>query len=222
MATLDELTEEVLSHQFSPSQYDSFVRAKINEAEKRLCAEIDFRYAFSSTNLTLSSGVTDYFLPADFQRIYTMVERRVDGSNKQVIQTPRTELDLLDNATTGSPERYAVGFAEGSNLVRFWPEPDGSYTVTVRYYGEPGSMTDGADTPLIPERWQNLLVRAALIECYERENDYNSAQYHQGVFDRDKEKAKGEAQYDSDDYSQATQVGDSRTDPLAPTMPYRY
>lgn len=222
MATLDDLTEEVLSHQFSPAQYDTYVRAQINRAEKVLAAEVDFRLLLARSTLSIQPGYIDYFLQSNFQRIYNAVLAVGDGENVGLTQCQWKDLDLLDGTATGRPQRYAVGAQGADNTIRIWPVPDAAYTVRVRYFREPGTMVSGSDSPVIPERWQDLLVSYALIRCYERENDYNSAQYHQGVFDRDLEKMKGQAQYDSDDYSQATQVGDSRTDPLAPNTPYWY
>ena len=219
MATLDELTEEVLSHQFSSSQYDQFIRDKINEGEKKLIAEIDFRVAFTSTALSVASGYPTYYLPSNFQRVYNVTFEQSDGTAQVVTETPFTELDRLPQDTTGQPERYGLASQSGSDTILFWPVPDGDYTVTVRFYGLPGEMTDGDDTPLIPEQWQDLLVRYALVKCYERENDYNSAQYHRGVYEIDKERAKGQAQHDGDDYGQPNLVGEYRDDPLAPKAP---
>ena len=210
MATLDDLTEEVLSHQFSASQYDQFIRDRINEGEKKLLAEIDMRVAFTATSVSASSGYTTYYLPSNFQRVYNVTLEQSDGTVVALEETPFTELDLLNRDQTGQPKRYALASQGGDNTITLWPVPDGSYTVAVRYYGLPGEMSAGDDTPLIPEQWQDLLVRYALIKCYERENDYNSAQYHRNIYELDKEKAKGQAQYDAEDYGQPNLVGEAR------------
>lgn len=220
MATLDELTEEVLSHQFSAAQYDAFIRSKLNEAEQKLCAEIDFRIGFTYTAVECVAGYALYYLPSNFVRVYNVTIEQSDGTVVALKETPFTELDVLDRSATGQPERYLISGHEGDNTIRLWPAPDSAWEVQVRYYGEPGGMVDGTDTPFVPERWQDLLVRYALVKCYERENDYNSAQYHRNIYEIDKEKAKGQAQYDGQDYGQPNLVGDGRTDDLAPGMPY--
>ena len=222
MPTLDDLTDEVLSHQFSAAQYDQFVRDRINEAQKKLLAEIDFRVAFASTSLAVLTGYTDYVLPSNFQRVYTAVLLNDDESNASLRQVKALEMDRLDRDTTGRPSQYSVTAQGGDAVVRIWPVPDADYTVRVRYYGLPSDMTAGTDEPLIPDEWQSLLTYYALFKCYERENDYNSAQYHKARWEEEKEKYKGQAQYDGDDYSQARQVGDDRDDPLAPQVPYGY
>jgi hypothetical protein len=61
-------------------------------------------------------------------------------------------------------------------------------------------------------------VSYCLWHCFERENDFNAAQYHKARFDEDLLKARGEAQYDTDDYTQEKRIGDFRTDPLAPNI----
>ena len=79
MATLDELTEEVLSHQFSASQYDQFIRDRVNECEKKLFAEIDFRAGFTRTTVSALAGYPLYYLPSNYQRVYNVTYERSDG-----------------------------------------------------------------------------------------------------------------------------------------------
>jgi len=219
MATLDELTEEVLSHQFSASQYDQFIRDRINECEKKLFAEIDFRAGFTRTTVSALAGYPLYYLHFNFQRVYNVTYERSDGTIAVLEETPFTELDKLNPDQSGEPKKYAVTGLATDNAIQIWPVPDASYSIRVRYYAVPGGMTDGSDTPGTPTQWQDLLVQYALIKCYERENDYNSAQYHRNIYELNKEKAKGQAQYDAEDYGQPNLVGEARTDPLAPRAP---
>lgn len=221
MATLNNLVSEVLDHQFSVSQYDPYVRGntstgqegKLNEAQRYIAAQTDFRELFKTYTVTTSGGAGSYALPADFLRLYNITI--VDGQGNTI---PLFEEVLMDfqtrPAASGQPSQYTI---EGTNIY-VWPTPDAAYTLKVRYYKLPTLLTQPNDEPEIPSEYHHLLVSYALWHCYERENDYQSAQYHKGRFDEDLMKARGEVQYDTDDYTQFKRVGDNRTDPLAPNV----
>lgn len=209
MADLNALTDEVLSHQFSPAQYDTYVRGRLNQAEQTLAAEIDFRASFTPYTIPVAAGTSSYDLPDNFDRVYTV--KITQGNDTQ----PVTQQDASDFSNlpvqSGTPTNYTIG----NGTIDLWPNPDQEYTIILAYYGIPGTMGD-TDSPTLPPAAEKVMIHWALVGCYERENDYNSAQYHLARYESEKEKLKGQAQYNSDDYSQAQQVGDDRTDILAP------
>lgn len=202
MATLESLTQEVLSHQFAASQYTNYAQDRINQGQVYVCAQTDFREMERYEDVAVSAGTAEYTLPTDFQRVYTVTIIEADGSATPLDQQSVSDLDRKD-ADTGKPAAYTLT----RDKLRLWPTPDTAYTVRVRYFKVPTTLTAGPDEPEIPSAYQHLLVTYALWHCYERENDYNSAQYHKARFDEDIMKCRGEVQYDSDDYSQPQHVG---------------
>ena len=220
MPTFTQIIDEVLSHQFSPSQYTAYLQGDgtsdrpgiINEGQRYITAQTDFREMEAVYPFTTVSGtaVVDS-LPSAFQRVRTLTIGETDGSRTPLTQINRSELEVKP-VSSGKPEFYCF---VGSNL-QVWPTPDAAYTLYMTYYRDPSLLTATSDVPEIPAKYHHILVTYALIKCFERENDYNSALYHKGRFDEDIMKCRGEVQYDSDDYSQPKIQGEGRTDILAP------
>jgi hypothetical protein len=214
VATFAEITDEVLSHQFSPTQYTEYIEKRVNQAQSYVAAQTDFRQLMDTESYTTSNGTSSYALPSDFSRLYDVELVQTDGYVVSLGPEVMARYETNNTAATGQPQLYAI---QGSNL-ELWPVPDGPFTVRLRYFRNPAELTNSIDVPEIPATYHHLLVSYALWHCYERENDYNSAQYHKARFDEDLAKCRGEVQYDTDDYTQSKRVGDNRTDPLAPNV----
>ena len=212
MPTFSELTDEVLSHQFSPAQYTNYIQARLNQGQAYVAAQTDFRELFSSQEIVTANNDAAYDLPENFMRVYSLMYTRTATDSYPLQEVSQGDLDALP-FSSGIPTHYAITNDE----INLWPTPDTVYTLRLRYYVKPATLANAGDTPQIPGTYHHLLVSYALWHCYERENDYNSAMYHKGRFDEDIMKCRGEVQYDSDDYTQAKRVGDNRIDPLAPT-----
>jgi hypothetical protein len=185
----------------------------LNQGLRYVAAQTDFRALFSNQSITTSIGTSSYALPSNFMRLYNVTIVDSNGDTRPLYQESLTDFQTRP-ATTGQPSQYTI---DGTNLL-LWPEPDAAFNLKVRYYRVPALLTAPNDVPEIPSEYHHLLVSYALWHCYERENDYQSAQYHKGRFDEDLMKARGEVQYDADDYTQFKRVGDNRTDPLAPNV----
>jgi hypothetical protein len=213
VATFDDLTQEVLAHQFAPSQYTSYIQGKINQAQDYIAAQLDFRVLMQKYSVPVAVGTTSYALPADFQRLYNVTLTDGQGQVLPLGAEPLNEFETQP-PSSGQPVRYCI---EGNNLL-IYPAPDSAYTITLRYFRLPTALVNANDEPETPPEYWDLLVSFALWHCFERENDYQAAQYHKARFDEDLAKARGELQYDTDDYTQIKRVGDNRTDPLAPTV----
>lgn len=227
MPTFQALIDEVLSHQFSPAQYTTYIKGeidassgavtslgKINEAQRYVTSQTDFRELFTSTDVTTANADSGYTLPTDYQRVYSVYTVDSDGTQTPLEQISPAFYDEKGTTSTGKPSYYTMYGGE----IKFWPVPDGVYTVRVRYFRDPANLVATNDEPEIPDTYHHLLVNYALWHCYERENDYNAAQYHKTRFDEDIMKCRGEVQYDIDDYAQPKQLGNNRNDILAPNV----
>jgi hypothetical protein len=206
MATLDDLVEEVLSHQFSATQYTTYAQQKLNEGQAYICAQTDFRELESTTDLTLVSGTASYALPTDYSRLRTINRIETDSTAEALRSMEKPAFDLLV-PSDGEPTRFLI---QGST-VKVWPTPDASGTVRLNYFATPITLISGEvapNTPQIPAQYTYIMVHWALKHCYERENDYNSAVYHKGEFEAGIMKCRGEVQYDTNDRSQPRVVGD--------------
>ena len=190
----------------------TYIQGQLNQAQAYVAAQTDFRELFSSDTITTSASDGEYALPADFMRVYSLMYTPTATDSYPLQEASQGDLDTLP-FSNGLPTHYTIA----NGVVSLWPTPDSAYTLRLRYYAKPVTLENADNVPEIPSIYHHLLVSYALWHCYERENDYNSAQYHKARFDEDIMKCRGEVQYDSDDYTQAKRIGDNRIDPLAPT-----
>jgi hypothetical protein len=207
MATYEELTEEVIAHQFSPTQYTTYVQNRLNQGLRYICAQTDFEEINTFYSVSLP-GPTSYFtLPTDFNRIQYLELQ--DGDRwKPLTQLPVARFDRLV-AATGNPMYYAL---RPDNAVTVNPVSDSEVVVGLAYYRDPDPLVNPNDVPVIPEQYHYMLVHYALKFCYERENDYTSAQYHWGQFQEAIMKCRGEVHNAWNTTSQPRRIGDDATD----------
>lgn len=193
MPDLDSLLSETLSHQFAEGQYTDYATDKLNEAQQYVVAQTQFRDFFTQSNTTLAAGTEELSLPTDFSQFYSLV--CVGSPNITLRQITPADYDALDSDATGRPYLYDVS----GDTMSVYPTPDASYDIQLRYWRKPVDLELGTDVPEIPGQYHHLLVSYALIKCFERENDYEAAMYHQQRFDTDMVKCRGEVEYDSRD-----------------------
>ncbi len=202
MPRLVDLQHEVLSHQFSASQYSDYIRDQINQGQNYITAQTDFRQLQRTEAIQTVSGTATYALPTDFQRLVNVTVELPNGTIVPLASDANTQIDL-EEVLSGQPERFSI---DGTNL-RLWPTPSAAQTVRLRYYRIPVALTNAGDVSLIPEQYHHLLVTYALWHCWQRENDYSAAQYHKGRFDEDIMKCRGEVQFDTNDRTEPKLVG---------------
>lgn len=204
--TLDEIVAEVLSHQFAAGQYTDYLMGTgsygegiVTQAQNYVTAQTDFRELFTAVTTTLSAGTEDLTLPTDFSRLYSLVCVGSTGQENIALQqiTP-SDFDALSNDSTGRPYFYDVN----GDTLSVYPTPDASYDIQLRYWKVPDALSVGTDEPEIPSVYHHLLVSYSLVKCFERENDYDAAMYHQSRFDTELMKCRGEVQYDANDKTQ--------------------
>lgn len=213
MATFNDLIEEVLGHQFAPSQYRSYIEDKINQGQEYVAAQLDSRVLMRIRTITTENGTVEYQLPLDFQRLFNVA--LIDETGQAV---PLEALDVQQFDTEAPSEGQPTSYNIDRTSLRLYPTPDRPYSIRFRYYRLPEALVNPNDIPELPPEYWDLLTSFALWHCYERENDYQAAQYHKARFDEDLDKARGELQYDADDYTQIKRVGDNRNDPLSPNI----
>lgn len=123
----------------------------------------------------------------------------------ELIQVPVTELDRLP-LEPGTPTHYAIVASGSIPTIQVSPPAAADTELFIRFYDAPQPMLSDTFTPGIPAQYHSLLTYYALYKCYERENDYNAAQYHKQMWDEERHRYKGQVQYDADDYGQPSQV----------------
>jgi hypothetical protein len=77
-------------------------------------------------------------------------------------------LSDADLTESGTPEWYYV---EDGTEVRTYPDSDDE--LIVRYWATPFELDDDDDEPVIPERYQGLIVDAAAVRGYRHRDDHD-------------------------------------------------
>ena len=102
----------------------------------------------SSPPLTISDlGAVDSVIDATNNRILTWVDRR-------------TLLDAdTDLTTTGTPVCW---YQESQTVLKVYPA-NTAITLNVHYFKVPSELSAGGDEPVIPARWQELLIDGTVV-----------------------------------------------------------
>lgn len=197
-STRGDLRSQITGHQFSEVQYATFANQMLNEAQTDLAGQIDFRELFDTETITTTSGDNSYTLPTDFMRNHSL---RDTDEILTLSYLSTDDFDLLDPTNTGRPFSYTIDGGQ----VKLYPTPDAVYTLALRHYRGPASLSDDADSSEIP-RSDKCLRYYTLARCFERENDVNQSQLHEANYEREKARLAGWAQNDANDADTPSQV----------------
>jgi hypothetical protein len=152
----------------------------INECYREVCGEArwPFLEAQDATLVTVV-GVNAYTLPftnwrnLDAVRIQIAASQQYD--NLQYLQPQDfRELEHIDRDVT--TPFYWTFYA---NQLHFYPYPDSVYTVVIDYIVEPPDLAAGADVPVLPVPYHDILVWGAVESLAYRERDWLGRQFAQ-------------------------------------------
>ncbi len=137
----------------------------INQAYQEVCEAEDWPFCEATTTGTAPLTISD------LRQILYVVDSTNDlpllGSDQRTIQQKDPDL-----TQTGSPCNF---YLTGSTTLAVWP-PDTSVSLTVRYLKVPAELDDDADEPIIPERFQELIIDGAVIKALKDTDRLGNAQ----------------------------------------------
>ena len=138
----------------------------IKNAENRIYREVDSddNRFYATSNLAVGNRYVT--IPSDL-RIIRYVQLK-DSNNNQVFLEKRdtsfmTEYYNTPSTADGLPKYYANWDAN------FWvvaPTPDQTYQITLAYVKQPESLTTKTSGTYVSNKYQDLLLYAALVEAY--------------------------------------------------------
>lgn len=139
----------------------------------------DWSFREATGILNTVAGVDTYSLAANVD---------LDGFKSVVVRECKTPLHYLDyedwdqhNPTTSLPG----GFTIYQNQIILSPAPDRVYTLDYKFQVKPTLLVNDADSPIIPEKWQYVLVDGAVYRAklFLNDEDFRDqqAQYEQGI-----------------------------------------
>lgn len=174
---LIDIRSEVLNCGFDATLFGSSrVNQYINNGYFNLIRRVDYYVDEATSDLPTVTGTALYPLPADFARVRSV--RRTDVEQEMVSAGLRD----IDRSTpaSGAPVWYALDAAN----IHLYPTPDNAYPIEIRYWKLPASLAADTDVPTIPADYHNLLIYWAVAESYRAEDDHETAQQWQGLYDK--------------------------------------
>lgn len=157
----------------SLSGQSQIVADAINEAQTELWKEENWYSLYKTTTFATvaSTGTYDIAtIASDWGRVLDMI----DTTNNRVLIEDITRVfdeDDPDADYTGTPTHFTV---EGANF-RLYPIPNGAYTIRLRYYQIPDTLSANSDTYDLPYECENCLIQFALATTYEYLNKFDNA-----------------------------------------------
>jgi len=158
------------------------IKDAVNQALVSVCSCWDWKFRVKKTTFLTSPGVAEY---SNVNGRITRVSLEKDQSSSIELAYDQSPSLVVQS---GTPYSYGVEFAR----IVLYPVPTESKTVTVLYLTDKYALTgDGqteksqleleTDVPLIPEKFQDLIVHKAVLNYFARpakkEYPYYLAQY---------------------------------------------
>jgi hypothetical protein len=146
----------------------------INEAYlEDIAADEPWDFLVTSTSSTAPLTVSD---------VDTIISVRNTTSDQQLTIADLGWLEDQhgDLTEAGTPE---FAYFSGESTLSVFPA-DTSSTIQVRYFKVPTELSSDSDEPLIPSRWQGLIIDAAAIRAYVDSDNFEAAQWLEGRFQR--------------------------------------
>lgn len=184
MATLTELTADVVSHLDEPvgstrywtaAELTRWINEGIRDVARRaeVCPTLD-------TSTAVVAGTGTYNAPSvNMVRIFR-IEYVPTGSVQRYPLKPSTvnEMDMIwgvqQTATRSYPMYFClIGYPSASTslTIQLYPVPATAGTLRVFYYAIPAALVNGSDNCLLPTGWEDLVVLYAEQNCLRKGKD---------------------------------------------------
>ncbi len=150
----------------------------LNESYLEICDLEDWPFLQATASGTAPLTITD------LRRVLSVQN---PGTFQPLTLTSRDDLVQrgLDIALTGSPCEY---WLDGLTIVATWPVGG---TISVRYVKTPAELSVTSPTPLIPDRFHDIIVTLAAVKAYGNDSDLADAQNAASDYERRLEQMRG-------------------------------
>lgn len=152
----------------------------INEAQREINRQNAVLQQVATTALT--AGQSEYDLSSITPPIYEINSLLVNGRRVGNISVAQAE----ESISLNDPESYETGapqfWYEWANQVSFWPVPESSGTIKIRYTAVPIDVTSGTDTLSLTDEYFMDIVNYVLKMAYEMDENPEMMQMKAGEF----------------------------------------
>jgi len=173
--TLKEMREEVFAQGFDDFEGDAAGEARINrwinQAYQELTLMKDWPFLEAEYEGTL---------PNTFENLGKILDV-VSVTNRYVLRpADRREIVRFDPTLQGNGQTAYRWFQEGVGTIATYPKTT-SETFRVRYAVVPSELTEDTSKPLLPRRFQYLIVKGAERQAYMSRDAYSAAELVNGI-----------------------------------------
>ena len=171
--TVAKLTPEDIN----PSRASFYVNQAQRDVANRI-QQLEYeRVAVSST----SSGDDKVFLPTDCERVLVL-SFDTGGFNRVI---PQTSLDVIDSKSNGTLTGLPEFWASYASWVQFYPSPNSSYSLQLRYVARLSDMTNYDAIPSVDTRYHQGIMFKTVEFLTQRKGDLQSAAVFRALYEQE-------------------------------------
>lgn len=185
-AVLREINEVELTNVSSTRGIQSSVKDFVNKAQRDIInSEVEWPFTVVNQSLTTTVGVAEYNRQSDAKTVdfdsFTVQESATTAEKKLKYISFEEYLEKLNEADT-NPNSSARALPQyvydtPDNKIGLSPVPDlATYTVRYYYYQTTSDMAVNADTPVIPERFHDVIINRARYYAHMLRSDVQFSQ----------------------------------------------
>jgi hypothetical protein len=155
----------------------------LNAIQRKIAGAHPWDWTRATATVAVVAGTSDYARPSDTSRLRSV--RLVYGTVLEELS--HVDYEELLNARERSPLGYtavptAWSFVAPASIA-LWPTPGAAGTLTVRYHRVPPALTAGADVPILPAEYHDILVVGACQMMAQRERQWESVAGFKAEYD---------------------------------------
>lgn len=185
-AVLREINEVEITNVSSTRGVQSSVKDFINKAQRDIInSEVEWPFTVASQSFTTTAGTAEYSRESDaktvdydsftIQESASTSERKLKYISFDEYLEKRNEADT--NPDTGSRALPEYIYKTPDSKIGLSPVPDlATYTVRYYYYQTTSDLAVNADTPIIPERFHDVIVNRARYYAHMLRSDVQFSQ----------------------------------------------
>lgn len=157
-----------------------------NDVNRYICNSRRWRFMEKVFIGTVTTGSANYAVPTDFQSAVNITLTSPDNSAAFIPYMPFEQFDQLYPDPTAATNGRPLLWYRFGLTINFYPAPDQTYTMNLRYLKVPTTMTLDTDVPDIPLEFQEVVTLGAYAKALERNDQFDQAeaimkQYRDGL-----------------------------------------
>lgn len=207
MSTVTTMLSDFQDHGFTDIDITHFL-TYLNHSYMMFCTREPWPFLEKLVTTTFTTSSAQQFTATtDVKQVLSII----NTTQGYALDPERASTIYKNNASTltitGSPAWYYSPISNTAapmgKQVHVYPQPSAADAVQMRYIYIPALLTAGGDIPVVPERFHRILVFGALWQAYRLEDDPQSGDEYETMFEEGIQMARNDLwdiQYDRPDY----------------------